>query len=171
MGCSPDEAVARAREIRRTWAFLFQSKSIWRKGSVRRVYNSLVSPPWVRNYVGNVREHANLGGLATQGLSAACFDVSQHLRKGWLDFTIFKAETLKYTDFPEYKTRIMALRKHVNERKRKGFFKMFLLKDEPEFNFLVLALFSFFSVALLFLLVMVISQILQAYAAMKGSHP
>jgi len=160
----------RAKEVRKTWSFLFSPKGFFRTGKARKAYYSLPIPGWVKEYLDPFDEHSNLGSLINAGHIKHCSDMKRHLETNAFKFSFFTKNQVSSQSFPEFAGRIEALREFVRDKNDKGFWHS-LYEKEGHHTFWI-TVFGAIVAGLGLLLVMLIlaAEIVQAWASVTTVH-
>lgn len=104
------------------------------------------------------------------GKAKHCNDMMRHLEDSTLKFNIFTTNKANAQDFPNFSSRIETLRDYVDERKGKGFWHSLYEKDGPHTYWVVLYGAIIALLGLLFVILILAAEIVQAWASVKTMH-
>jgi hypothetical protein len=165
LGCSEEDAILLAKEVRRTWTFLFQPSRMHRQSCVRRAYRRLPLPPWLTTYFG---QKSTVGDILDSKQAQYYPENLSHQHKNHFRYNYFKKGGFQYSMFPIFKSRIRELREYIDESRPKSF--LGVLKDtrNPGVYMITVGAFMLAFIGLLLTLFTLIVGIIQAWASVKA---
>jgi len=158
------ELRTRAKEVRKTWSFLFSPKGFLRTSRARKAYRELPIPSWVKEYLDPFDEHQNLGSLMDTGKGKHCNDMMRHLEDSTLKFSMFLKNKVNAQDFPNFASQIENLREYVDKRKQRGFWKS-LHKDSRKAYWITVFAATASVLGIVLVVLILAAEIVQAWAS------
>jgi hypothetical protein len=128
LGCSEEDAILLAKEVRRTWIFLFQPSRMYRQSRVRRAYRRLPLPPWLTTYFG---QKSTVGDILDSKQAQYYPEILSHQHKNHFRYNYFKKGGFQYSMCPIFESRVRELREYIDESRPRSFPWRFERYPEP----------------------------------------